>query len=64
LAPLVCAAGADLEAGEVDDRFQAPDCAHAGQGAGVEVGVGVLAAQLACEIEDALAGLGVELVQH
>ena len=49
------AADADLEAGEVDDRFQSPDCAHAGQGAGVEVG-GVLVEHLAGEVGEAEIG--------
>jgi hypothetical protein len=50
LAAFISAACADLEAGEVDDGFQPSDCAHAGQGAGVEVGGGVLVAHLACEV--------------
>jgi hypothetical protein len=50
LAAFIAAARADLEAGEVDDWFQPSDCAHAGQGAGVEVGGGVLVAHLACKV--------------
>jgi hypothetical protein len=56
LTALVRVAGADLEAGEVDDRFQPPDRAHAGQGAGVEVGGGVLVAHLACEVGESEVG--------